>query len=226
MNYVSITGITLGVAVVAVLVIGLLSYLSQLVKNAYQIKVEIRSDMENGLKKIEDDLAKKAKWMRSEVGEDITKIKQAIEQDSLSRLQAIEDRLTSLAQDLDEGSRTERSDMRNTINQLRKRLSAAEQEIASLKEDAARRAAITQRRRSDERSRDDDEPLTVASPGDSDNSVSVAEGSHSPDTFTPTSPMSLSGSSPHPHTSETTGNSVIRSGGVQRIQLQDFAEKR
>lgn len=239
MDYVSITGITLGVAVVAVFVIGLLSYMSQLVKNAYQIKVEIRSDMEGGLRKIEEDLGKKAKWMRSEVGEDISKIKQAIEQENTNRLQTIEDRLTSLAQDLDAGSRDERAELRNIIAQLRKRLSAAEQEIAALREEAARRAAISQKRR-DDRPRDEAEhaaaPMAetaassappAASPehGRPEQSGNRPEQSGNRNEFEAVHPT-VFGSGATPSVTEPAGNSVVRSGGVQRIQLQDFADKR
>lgn len=219
MNYVSITGITLGIAVVAVLAIGLLSYMSQLVKNAYQIKVEIRSDMEDGLRKIEEEVGKKTKWMRSEVGEDVAKMRQGIEQDNGQRLESIEERLTTLAQDLDRDSREERSDLRNTVNHLRKKVSSMEQEIASLKEEMARRAALGQKRR-------DDAP---AAPNAKDSHSDQAEprASEAPRAIPAPQVTAQAGQeTPAPEADGNSRNTVVRTpGGVQRMELQNFGGK-
>jgi polyhydroxyalkanoate synthesis regulator phasin len=214
MNYVSITGITLGIAVVAVLAIGLLSYMSQLVKNAYQIKVEIRSDMEEGLRKIEEEMGKKTKWMRSEVGEDVAKMRQGIEQDNGHRLEGIEDRLTTLAQDLDRDSREERSELRNTVNQLRKKVVSMEQEITALKEEMARRAALGQKRR-------DDAPAPSAKEATPERSEAKPPEAPRPSPVPQTAQMPQE--APAPEVEANTRNTVVRTpGGVQRMELQNF----
>jgi hypothetical protein len=226
MNYVSITGITLGIAVVVVLGIGLLSYISQLVKNAYQIKVEIRSDMESGLRKIEEEMGQKTKWMRSEVGEDVTKIRQAIEQDTVRRLEAIEERLATQAKEIDQDSRDERTELRNTVHQMRKRVNAMEQEISALKEELARRAALGQKRREDQpRETSEKEPSQEAPPTPATGRESLeALSSRAP---TPT-PHDQDAKTKAPPAAASQGgdarNTVTRTaGGVQRMELQDFA---
>lgn len=223
MNYLSIAGLTFGIALVAVLFIGLLSYVSQLVRNAYQLKVEIRADMENGLKKIEDELGKKSKWMRSELGDDVSKIRQSIEQDTSQRLRLIEDNLAKLSRELDNESRVERADVRTTLNQLRKRVSAIDVELSTLKDEAARRVVLGQKRREISGSSDEIGELPpdvlevnfpdrtpVTSERSSDDSREDSHGEFQPGFHSGRSSVSGSGSS--------------FGGGVRRVHLPEFAD--
>ncbi|MBF0095248.1 MAG: hypothetical protein HQL34_12005, partial [Alphaproteobacteria bacterium] len=61
MDTVSLAGVALLIAFVAVFAVVVVSYMSSLVKNAYQIKIEIRSEMEDGLRRMSDD---SEKWVR------------------------------------------------------------------------------------------------------------------------------------------------------------------
>lgn len=142
MNYASIMGVTIAIAVIAVLGIALLSYLSSLVKSAYQIKVEMRADLDSGLKSLEDEMRKKSRWMRTEVGEDVAKMKQAMEQEIQQRLSGIQEDLQAALRQIDEAGRAEAADLRAVLAQTRKQIAALDQDVHALKDEAARRAAI------------------------------------------------------------------------------------
>lgn len=147
MNVIVIIGVTVGAALIIVLVIGLLSYMSSLVKSAYEIKVEIRSDMEAGLKKAEEDLTKKSKWMRQELGEDVGKMKAALEQDAERRMEAIQTKVNEAARAAADAAKAQGTETLGKIADFGARLELVERDIAALKEDAARRAAMGRQRR-------------------------------------------------------------------------------
>lgn len=77
----SITAVTIIVGLLGVLVIGLLSYMSSLVRRAYELKVELRSELERGLAQMEGDIDMRSKKMRQDVQDDVTKLKNALRQD-------------------------------------------------------------------------------------------------------------------------------------------------
>lgn len=147
MDYMTLTVVTIGVAAVVVLGFFLISYMSSLVKNAYQIKVEMRNDMETNFRRIEDELTKKSKWMRAELGEDVSKMKTSVETENDRRLTSIETRLKETVAQLDELVRGDRQDMRQVMESVQRRLGTIEQDITNLKDEAARRAAIARNRR-------------------------------------------------------------------------------
>ncbi|GAB3124571.1 hypothetical protein [Novispirillum itersonii] len=147
MDYMTLTVVTIGVAAVVVLGFFLISYMSNLVKNAYQIKVEMRNDMEANFRKIEDELTKKSKWMRAELGEDVSKMKSSVETENDRRLTSIETRLRETVAQLDELVRGERQEIRQSVESIQRRLGTIEQDITNLKDEAARRAAIARSRK-------------------------------------------------------------------------------
>ena len=147
MDSATITGITLVVAVVVVFVVGLLSYVSSLVKNAYQIKVEMRSDMEAGLKRVEDDLNKKSKWMRSQLAEEVTKLKDNLEQDNARKLDTLQNRLQSSIQEAQKLASSGHQENRKVVTELSRRLASLEKDMAALKAESERRSALLRPRR-------------------------------------------------------------------------------
>lgn len=81
----SLTGFTVIIALLGVLVVGLLTYMSSLVRRAYELKVELHNEIERGLRRIEEDLDTKNRRLRREVQDDIAKSKDAIIQDNERR---------------------------------------------------------------------------------------------------------------------------------------------
>jgi hypothetical protein len=165
------------------------------------------------------------------VGEDVNKIRQAIEQDNTHRLEAIEERLTTLAKDLDQSSREERTELRNAVHQMRKRMASMDQEIAVLKEELSRRAALGQKRR-EEPPRDPSDKDPAHEQGKENPAVGALDAPAAVASRAPiASPQSRSAEAPSKaSTSEAFNpgtdarNTVVRTaGGVQRMELQDFA---
>jgi ribosomal protein S17E len=229
MSYSVITGIAIAIAVVVVIGIGLLSYMSSLIKNAYQIKVELRNDLETGLKKVEEDVRQKSKWMRNEVGEDVAKMKQALERENGERLAGLQERFQTAVRDLDEAGRAERAEMRGAIAGAHRKLQALEQDIAAMREEAARRAALGRPTRKDrgdgtaegggrEDHRSDAARAEAAAAAMDSLAAAAPDPPQRPSSSA--SPSSLSPASP------VAGDvTEAASGGTQRFTLQDFDKK-
>lgn len=76
----SITGMTIIVALLGVLVVGLLTYMSSLVRRAYELKVELHGEIDRGLRQIESDIEMRSRKMRQDVHDDMGKLKEALKQ--------------------------------------------------------------------------------------------------------------------------------------------------
>jgi len=226
MSYATITGITIAIAVVVVIGIGLLSYMSSLIKSAYQIKVEMRSDLENGLKKIEEELRQKSKWMRSEVGEDVSKMRESIERENDRRLAQLQERLQAIVKEAEDASRAERADLRTALAQVRQSVASLDKDLAALKDEAARRAAIgrpPQARKEAEREAEAMAAAPSATP--SPTAVPAAPAPAGPPAESAgagssgeASPASAGGAGNRP-------SGPVSASGSQRIALQDFGDK-
>lgn len=228
MSYMSLTLVTVGVAAVVILGFFLISYMSNLVKNAYQIKVEMRSDMEANFRKIEDELTKKSKWMRAELGEDVTKLKGSLELDNERRIVAIETRLKETIAQLDEMMRADRQDLRQGLETLSRRLAGMDQDVTNLKEEAARRAAIARSRRTAE----DGAAATARSQADAAKSAASRMAAKPGAAPAPTGPVAdgnataASTQGPAPSAAAPAATAAApppaKPGGAQRMELAEF----
>lgn len=226
MSYVSITGITIAIAVALVLVVGLLSYMSNLVKSAYQIKVDIRADMEAQMRKLEEDLGKKSKWMRAELGEDVARIKATMEQENEKRLQAIETRLRDAITQSDMAGRGDRTELRQAIDATRRKLSSLEQDVATLKEEAARRAAAVRTRAAERRQADESKAETerAATELREQTRAMMQPDDHGDDTAAASAPDADPARAKHPAQQLAADGGLPRRAGVQRMELPEFSE--
>lgn len=82
MSMTSVLIISLAAGVILVVGGGLVMYMAQLVKNAYELKVQINSEVEDRLTKMGEDLDKKSRWIKRDLIEEIEKIKIAMETDN------------------------------------------------------------------------------------------------------------------------------------------------
>lgn len=142
MTNASIAVITIAIAVVLVIGLALLSYVSSLVKSAYQIRVDMRSDLDSGLKRLDEEMRQKSRWMRTEVGEDVAKMKQALERETEERLSTIQAEFQAAVRQMDTASRGDTATLHDQLAQAHHRIAALEQDLRALKDEAARRAAI------------------------------------------------------------------------------------
>jgi hypothetical protein len=97
MSFLTIAMVALIIGLVVVFAVALVGYLSSLVKNAYQIKVEMRADLEEGLKKMDDELNKRSKWLKREMIEEMEKIKAGMTTETAKRQVEMGEQLNALA---------------------------------------------------------------------------------------------------------------------------------
>lgn len=142
MSFGAVAGITLAIAVVVVMGVALMSYVSSLVKNAYQIKVELRSDVENAIARMEAEMERRSKALRKEMGDDSTQVREAVRLDNERRVKEIEERLQGTAKELHDAGRSDKVAMQKVLSDLQGRLKALETDMAAVKGELARRAAI------------------------------------------------------------------------------------
>lgn len=163
MGFGSVAGVTLAVAAVIVLAVMLMSYVSSLVKNAYQIKIELRSDVDNAIAAMNAEIARSSKLLRKELGDDAGKVRDNIAQDAERRLAEIEQRLIKSIADQTQADRSARQDTQARIEDLARRIRTLERDVAALKEDSLRRAAISRSLR-DRQAATDAPPPPVEAP--------------------------------------------------------------
>jgi hypothetical protein len=86
MGFSTVLIISLAAGVVLIVGGGLMMYMGNLVKSAYEIKVQINTDVEERLTKMGEDLDKKSRWIKRDLLEEIEKIKVAVQTDNARKL--------------------------------------------------------------------------------------------------------------------------------------------
>lgn len=122
MSFAAVLGITLILVIVVVLGIALVTYLSSLARSAYELKVELRRDLEEGMKRVEAESTRQTKWARGELMAEIERCRAATTED-LERRQA--DAQLGVLQ-REETWRQERAALEATVAQLEERLARLE----------------------------------------------------------------------------------------------------
>lgn len=81
MSFAAVLGITVVLVAVVILGITLVTYLSSLARSAYELKVELRREMEDGLKRIEAETSRQTKFARGELVAEIERCRTATNDD-------------------------------------------------------------------------------------------------------------------------------------------------
>lgn len=89
MSMSSVVIISLAAAVILIVGGGLMMYMADLVKNAYELKVQITADVDSRLSKMTEDIDKKSRWIKRDLIEEIEKIKAALETENIRRFEAL-----------------------------------------------------------------------------------------------------------------------------------------
>ncbi|HLN25740.1 MAG TPA: hypothetical protein VK558_17350 [Patescibacteria group bacterium] len=120
-----------------VLVIGgaLVVYMGSLVKSAYQLKIEIKSDMDEGLRKIEEDTDKKSRWIKRDLVEEIEKIKGNVTLENQRKFAELADTLAKRVAEAEEIGRHDRAEIVKLIEGLRRDVMTLDQRMRSLRRD-------------------------------------------------------------------------------------------
>lgn len=133
-----VTFLTLGIAVLVLLVGGLLVYMSQLVKNAYQIKVELQTELGEGLRRVDDEADKKLKWIKRDTFDELEKIKAALTADHGRRLNELQEAVNKRLQERDEMWKRDRSELIKVIERQREDIKLLDQRLRTLRRDQRR----------------------------------------------------------------------------------------
>ncbi|MGC2855437.1 hypothetical protein ACM64Y_08175 [Novispirillum sp. DQ9] len=209
MSFGAVAGITLAIAVVLVMGVGLMSYVSTLIKNAYQIKVELRSDVDTAIARMEAEMDRRGKALRKELADDAGQLRDAVKTENERRLKEIEDRLQAASKDLQEAARGDKMAVQKVLSDLQTRLKALETDMAAVKGELARRAALARSLRDKDRADVAEAAIEAESPVAA-NAPAVSAASLAAAPLQPTAAPA-----PTPAPALTTGN--------PRFQYDDFA---
>lgn len=219
MSFGAVAGITLAIAVVVVVGVALMSYVSSLVKNAYQIKVELRSDVESAIARMEAEMDRRGKSLRKELGDDAAQLREAVRHDNERRVKEIEERLQKSAKDLQDAARTDKAATQSVLADMQKRLKGLEADMAAVKGELARRAVLARAMRDKDRAESGEAPADHAA--DTAEAAEEPTSSATPAAIPSPSPVAPPVAAPPAAPSPPATSSTSGAGG-QRFQYNDF----
>lgn len=141
MSFWTVTLVSLAIGLLLVIGGSLVVYMGSLVKNAYELKVEIQNDMEAGLKRIEEESEKKTRWIKRDLIEEIEKLKSSLSTDNQRKFGEMTEGLVKSVAELEQTYKRDRQEMVKVIDALRQDIMTLDQRLKSLKRDAPAPAA-------------------------------------------------------------------------------------
>ncbi|MBF0353804.1 MAG: hypothetical protein HQL43_01015 [Alphaproteobacteria bacterium] len=136
MNFLTVTIVIFIVALIGVFAVALIVYLSSLVKSAYQIKIEMRNDLEEGLKRADEELNKRSRWIKRELLEEIERIKSNMQADITNRGITVLEEARKMVAGSEEGIRHDLAENTRLLNEARDLLYALEHKVKALRREA------------------------------------------------------------------------------------------
>ncbi len=143
MSFFTLTVIIFIVAMVGVFAAALIFYLSSLVKSAYHIKIEMRNDLDEGLKRIDEELNKRSRWIKREILEDVEKIKTAVVADYQRRDSDVNEESRKNLTAVEEALRKDLAEHAKSIKELLDQAYALEHRIKELRKSQPAAAAAS-----------------------------------------------------------------------------------
>lgn len=126
MGFSTVLIISLAAGVILVVGGGLMMYMANLVRSAYEIKVQINSEVEERLSKMGEDLDKKSKWIKRDLLEDIDRVKGNLFTENASKLNEITAPLLGRIEALEQGLKAERAEWQKAVETDRATITALE----------------------------------------------------------------------------------------------------
>jgi hypothetical protein len=126
MGFSTVLIISLAAGVILVVGGGLMMYMANLVKSAYEIKVQINSEVEERLSKMGEDLDKKSKWIKRDLLEDIDRVKTNLFTENSSKLNDMTAPLLGRVEALEQGLKAERAEWQKAVDADRATIAALE----------------------------------------------------------------------------------------------------
>lgn len=141
MGFSTVIIVALAAGVVLVIGGGLMVYMGNLVRSAYELKVQINTEVEDRLTKMGDDLDKKARWIKRDLLEEIDKIKTALQTDNARKIAELSEPLLHQLQALEAQLRDERGQLAKAIEANREGLTALDGRLKALQRKLDRKDA-------------------------------------------------------------------------------------
>jgi hypothetical protein len=135
MNGTTIVIVTVMVALVLVLGGGLVFYMSNLVKSAYDLKIALNSELDEKIRKIEEDMEKKSRWIKKELIDEVEKMKTAVQYDSARKIDDVAHNLGRKLTELEEIGRKQQQEAAQVGEELRNAISVLDQKLNVLRRD-------------------------------------------------------------------------------------------
>lgn len=136
MNFWTVTMISLVIGLLLVIGGALVMYMGSLVKNAYELKVEIQNDLEAGLKRVEEESEKKTRWIKRDLVEEIDKVKTALSADNQRKLSELTDSLAQRVDEIEQAQKRDRQDMGKIVEAMRQDIMTLDQRLKHLRQQA------------------------------------------------------------------------------------------
>ncbi|MGE4527096.1 MAG: hypothetical protein AB7D00_01905 [Rhodospirillaceae bacterium] len=133
MSFAAILGIALVIGTAIILGIALVSYMSSLARSAYELKVEMRKDLDDGIKRVEAEMIKQTKWARGDLMAEVERSRTAMLEDLARRTEALHAALAAEALQREAAATAERAEISMTLSQLAERIDALEARTARLR---------------------------------------------------------------------------------------------
>lgn len=135
MSMSSVLIVSVAAAIILIVGGGLMMYMAGLVKNAYELKVQLASDLEERLGKMTEDLDKKSRWIKRDLLEEIEKIKAAMETDNARKFEHLGEPLLKRIDEMDQIVRKERDEWVKAIESDRENITKLDGKIGALRRD-------------------------------------------------------------------------------------------
>ncbi len=136
MSFSVVVMISLAAGIILVIGGGLVMYMANLVKNAYELKVQISADVDERFIKLAEELDKKSRWIKRDLLEEIEKIKVAIQSENARKLVEMGEPLNKRFDEFAELLRKERAEWVKAVESDRQNISALDQKLRALRRDA------------------------------------------------------------------------------------------
>lgn len=132
MSFSTVLIISLAAGVILIIGGGLMMYMANLVKSAYEIKVQINSEVEDRLNKMGDELDKKSKWIKRDLLEEIEKIKSNMNVEAQAKVAELTHPLSARLDALEAALKAERAEWVKAVDSDRAAITNLDNRLKSL----------------------------------------------------------------------------------------------
>lgn len=112
---------------------GLIMYMSNLVKAAYALKIELNNELESNFKKMDEDIEKRIKWVKKDMVDEVEKIKIALQADTERKSDEFTGTFTGRIAKLEETVKAEQAEVRKAFEEDRQALTILDKKLNVLR---------------------------------------------------------------------------------------------